>query len=85
MYKLVKNKWLDALMKTMLLYASVHMTLLILFSFVHMDFSYLNMFKVLDLQNIFPNILTMKYSFLLSQIMTISIFIGIFFLSQKKK
>lgn len=56
MMKIAKNRYLDALLKLILLSAIVHLVLLAILVFINKDITILNYFNVIDLDLFFPNI-----------------------------
>jgi hypothetical protein len=84
MIQIVKNRFVDALLKLILLSAIFHMALLILFSIVNLDLVILNYFNILDIDLLFPNIIEGVLSQLLSIAMVIIIYSLIFVFFTKK-
>ena len=56
MFNIAKNRFLDALLKLMLLSAIVHAVLVVIFSFLTKDLEFLNYFYIIGLNLFFPNI-----------------------------
>ncbi|MFT4303167.1 MAG: hypothetical protein ACMXYG_01260 [Candidatus Woesearchaeota archaeon] len=85
MFEISKNKYLDALFKLMLLSASVHMIILIVFTILKFDFSLLNYFRILELDIIFPSLKT-KFGEILGLITAIVLYliILVFYTDNKK-
>ena len=80
--RIVKNDYLDALFKLMLLSAAVHMIILIATAIVNLDFKVLNYFNILDLEIIFPSIIEGVASDVAATVVAIAIFV--YFLWQNR-
>lgn len=78
-----KNRYLDALKKLMLFSAIFHVSLIIIYSIIHLNFRYFNFFNILELDLFFPNIINGSFSQIFS-IITMLIIYGIFYFVKKK-
>lgn len=54
MREIVKNKYLDALLKLFIFSATIHIVILIIYSIIHLSITSLNFFEILQLNLIFP-------------------------------
>ncbi len=80
MNRIVQNRYLDALLKLMLLSASIHMIILILYSIIKLEPAHVNYFNILDLEFIFPGIEEGLLSNVLSVVSVIIVYLAIFIL-----
>jgi len=80
-----KNKYIEALAKTMLFCASVHMAILFYKTLQTGDINILNLFNILDLELFFPGIETGQTNFFLSGILFVIIYSIMFFYFHPKK
>jgi len=71
----MKSKYLDALKKTILLYAILHLIILLGYAIYSNNFKLLNLFNILDLELFFPNILNGFVSDIFSLVVLIIIYI----------
>ncbi len=71
----MKSKYVKALKKTILFYAITHLTILFGYAIYTTNFKLLNLFNVLDLELLFPNIINGFTSDLLSLIILIIIYL----------
>jgi chromate transport protein ChrA len=85
MNKIVKNPFIDALFKLMLLSANIHIIILFAYSIFHKNTDLINAFKILDLQLVFPSLLTVPYSLYISFIVMGIVYFLIFWLSNRDK
>jgi hypothetical protein len=84
MKPLVKNRILDAFLKTCLLYALVHTGVMVIYAIVSGDFQTLNSFRILGLQLFIPTIDKDVFGFYLSQIIPVAVFLYAYFCLTKK-
>lgn len=81
-----KNKYIDAIAKTMLFSAAVHMTILFYKTILTGDMNILNLFNILDLELFFPGIEKGEMNFLFSGVLFFVIYFSMFvFFPPKKK
>lgn len=73
-----KNRWLVALLKTLLLFAFVHISILVVYFTITKDVVELNMFNILDIDLFFPQIDQGGASFILSTIVLLVVYLTIF-------
>ena len=85
MNRLVQNRYLDALLKLMLLSASIHMIILILYSIVKLEPAHVNYFNILDLEFLFPGIEEGLLSNVLSAVCVVIVYLAIFILFTRGK
>lgn len=78
------NPFLDALFKTMLLSASIHMLILFFFAAKAHQYELLNYFNILDLDFFFPNIAKGYVSMLLATLTVVVVYLY-FFVRRNKK
>ena len=78
MIQIVKNRYLDALLKFILLTAIMHVVLLIIFSIVTLNVVPLNYFNILDLDSFFPNVIEGTLSQVLSVVVMVALYLAIF-------
>jgi uncharacterized RDD family membrane protein YckC len=81
----MKNRFLDALLKFIIISAVFHIILLIIFSIVTSDIIPLNYFNILELDLFFPNIIKGTLSQALSVVVMIVIYVLIYLFFTKKK
>ena len=67
-------KLIRAISKVMLLSAIIHVSILIFYSFKHEDFTKLNLFEIVGLDLIFPEVVTFSGSLVLSGIIVLGLF-----------
>ena len=84
MIQIVKNRYIDALLKLILVSAIVHMVLLIIYSVITGDFVILNYFNILDIDLIFPNVIEGTVSQVLSVLATVIVYVLILLFYTKK-
>lgn len=84
MGKLTKNNSIDAVLKTMLFSAIVHVAILYPHSVIHQQQSPINIFNILDLDLIFPGIELGTASFVLSYVFIFGVF-AVFYKMNKSK
>jgi len=84
MKKSKKNIYLDTLIKLILFSAIFHIFLLIIYSIIKLNITYLNYFKILDIDLFFPNIVTGSLSQIISISIIIIMYVVIYFISSKK-
>jgi hypothetical protein len=84
MKRISKNRFVDALLKLMLLSAIIHIIILITFSIIKMDFTFINYFKILTIDLIVPSITQGVLSNVLSVAVVVILYILIFFFYTKK-
>lgn len=58
MRNIAKNRYLDALLKLMLLSAVIHMTVLAVYFVLYLDLSRFNFFKIVALDLFYPQLVT---------------------------
>jgi hypothetical protein len=80
-----KNRYIDAIAKTMLFSAAVHMIILFYKTFQTADINILNLFNILDLELFFPGIDKGGINFLLSSLLFFVIYFSAFFFFPSKK
>ncbi len=80
-----KNKYLLVLKRLILFSAITHIILLIIYSFIRLDITYLNYFNILDLDLFFPNIIYGYFSQIVSILVILIIYFFIYFLSKEHK
>lgn len=86
MKTIAKNRYLDALLKVILLIAVAHDMLFVVRFIQTGDVAIFNIFRILDLQLFFPGIEKGSISNTISMILLISLYVGIFsFFSGKQK
>lgn len=76
---------LKAAAYTILIAASTHIALLVLYAFTTGDFAVLNAFDILDLELFFPSIIDGQYSFALSWLLIGAIYFAMYMKVSKKK
>lgn len=69
MHKIFENRYIDALAKTILFFAGVHLVILMFHALSSFTFDPLNVFAILDLELFVPGISTGSLSFALSIIL----------------
>jgi len=74
-----KNRYLEALIKLILISAIFHLVLLFVYSLIKLDFSYLNYFRVVDISLIFPSITEGPFSLVFSFITILIVYLIILF------
>ncbi|OGC81794.1 MAG: hypothetical protein A2V81_01655 [Candidatus Abawacabacteria bacterium RBG_16_42_10] len=82
---ILKNRRLEALKKTILLSATIHLILLITFSIVKLDAIYINYFNMLDLELLFPDIIKGPVSQIVSAVLMVTIYFIFYFRFTKNK
>lgn len=85
MKSIVKNPYLDALLKLMLLSAVIHILVLAIYSISHGNVSHLNFFKIINIDLFFPEIVNMDCYGLYSFVITIWLYISIYYFYNLKK
>jgi len=75
---MIKNRFIDALVKLILLSAIIHLSLLLVYSILNLDFIYLNFFNLLDFDLFFPEVINGVLSQLLSIIVVIIVYVVIY-------
>lgn len=85
MRPIAQNRFLDALLKLMLFSAAFHMALLALFAVLRNDFSLLNLFRILNLELVFPNSTTGDLSNLLSLTISVALYLLVYFFLTSRK
>lgn len=80
-----KNKFIDAIAKTMLFSAAVHMIILFYKTILTGDVNILNLFNILDLELFFPGIEKGEVNFILSGLLFFTIYFSMFFFFPPKK
>ena len=76
-----KNKYIDALFKTMLLSAGAHMILLAIHAIRTKEIMHLNYFNILDLEHFIPGILEIPQVHILAFVTALIVYL--FFLVRK--
>jgi hypothetical protein len=84
MKPLVKNRFIDAGLKTCLLYALIHTTIMVVYVITGGDYQTLNSFRILGLQLFIPTIDKDVFGFYLSQIIPVAVFLYAYFCLTKK-
>lgn len=79
MNKIVNNKYLDALLKTMLFSAIIHMILLFIYIGISGKFYLANYFNILDLDLFSPKFIEGAGSLILSGVVVLGIYIFFLF------
>ncbi len=80
-----RHRFFDALKKTILLSATIHLTLLVMYAIWNLDVSYINYFNMLDLEVLFPDLIKGTLSQVLAAIVMVGIFFIIYFRFTKKR
>ncbi|MFA6022572.1 MAG: hypothetical protein WC781_00625 [Candidatus Pacearchaeota archaeon] len=75
MNKIVKNKYLDALFKLMLLSAIIHVAILIIKSIISFNLYPLNFFQILEITYFFPSLASGLTSLVISFITMVVIYL----------
>lgn len=84
--KITKDRRFDALKKTILFSAAIHLILLLIYSIIKRDFIYVNYFNMLDLELLFPDIIKGTLSQIFSaMIMATIYFVMYFFFTKGRK
>lgn len=81
MKPIVKNPYLDALLKLMLLSAIIHMIVLVTYSILNGNVSHLNFFKIINIELFFPEIVNVDCYGLYSFVITIWLYIFLYYFS----
>lgn len=84
MKSIVKNPYLDALLKLMLLSAIIHIFVLVIYSVLNGNVFYLNFFKIINIDLFFPEIVNLDCYGLYSFVITIWLYILIYYISNIK-
>lgn len=85
MNSIVKNRYLDALLKLMLLSAILHMVVLGVYFLVYNDISYFNFFTIIALDLFFPVLSYTENTFMYSLITMVGLYFSLFYFFTKKK
>lgn len=84
MNPIVKNRYLDALLKLMLLSAILHMAVLVVYFIIYRDISRFNFFKIIDIDLFVPELVSNNmypYSFFI----TVWLYVFLFYFFTHKK
>lgn len=84
MKPIVKNRYLDALLKLMLLSAVLHMVVLAVYFVVYGDASHFNFFKIIALDLFFPE-LASDFMHLYSLLIGVWLYVFLFYFFTHKK
>ncbi len=76
MVRITKNKFIDALLNVILVAGILHLTLLITICIIRRDITYLNFFRIIEIDAFFPYITQGP----LSQITSLAIIAALYFL-----
>jgi hypothetical protein len=79
MHKLVKNPYVDALVKALLISAIVHFIFLLAYAFMHQDASVLHFFSIIGIDRFFPEITTEPWTIEAATLMFILLYVWIFY------
>ena len=79
----MKNRYLKPLLRTLLLFAVVHFVILLFMLIATFNIEYINIFRVLGLNELLPGIEKGETSFLVSSFIAFTIYL-IFFLRKNK-
>jgi hypothetical protein len=84
MKKITENNYIRAIIGVVLLSAFTHTVILTLFGLLHMDFTVLNIFKILDLDLFFPQMAIGAPNFIWSYLFLGAEYVLIYLLLKKK-
>ncbi|MBU1975910.1 MAG: hypothetical protein KKG59_05900 [Nanoarchaeota archaeon] len=84
MIKIVNNKYVDALLKLMLVTAIIHMLILIPYAIINGKMILTNYFNILDADLLFPNIIYGLWSQILSGVIVVAIYLTFLFKPHRK-
>ena len=84
MIPLVKNRYIDALLKLMLLSAIIHMIVLAWYSVVYNDFTLFNFFTIVGIDLLFPQIVTSDCQYVYSFAIVLCMYAVLFYLLNRK-
>lgn len=85
MMPLVKNRYIDALLKLMLLSSIIHMVALALYSVTYNDFGPFNFFTIVGIDLLFPQIITSDCQYVYSFATVLCLYAVIFYILNRKK
>lgn len=86
MNSIVKNRYIDTLLKLMLLSAVIHMIVLAVYSVSNNDFTSFNFFTIVGLDLLFPQIVANDCQYLYSFVTVLCLYILLYyFLNSKNK
>ena len=78
----IKNKYLAALFKTVALAGFIHLALLAILAVINLDYSYFNVFSILEISKFAPGIEKGAVSFVIGTIISLGTYL--FFLLRSK-
>lgn len=84
MQQFSRNRFLDALIKLVIISAVLHISILAIYSLNSGNFAWLNYFRVLSLELFYPQVLEFPQSLLSSAITAASLYFILFFLFTRK-
>ncbi|HRZ85321.1 MAG TPA: hypothetical protein P5277_00935 [Candidatus Paceibacterota bacterium] len=85
MINIVKNRYLDSLLKLFLLSAIIHVILILIYTLISGDYQTINFFNILDIDLFIPLIKSSNLIFIIASITMIAIYLIIFLLFSKNK
>ena len=83
MNKLVKNPYVDALVKALLISAIVHFIFLLAYAFTHQDASVLHFFAIIGLDKFFPESTTAAWTLEVATMIFILLYVWILYKDSK--
>lgn len=84
MNSLSKNRYLDAFLKALLFIAIIHFFIMLLYSIINLQPGIFNIFRIVELDLFFPNIIEGSLSSIISIILYLMVFpIAFFFFTRK--
>ena len=83
MIQISKNRYLDALLKSFVFFAVIHLAFISMHSILAKDLAQLNLFNILEITLFFPVLGQGIFNFILSIIVFLAIYLTFFFLKKR--